>query len=672
MIKASNAYKSAMKAKIRDRAYISVTIGVVNGQAQNSAQFSGNYAWWGDKLLPFRNDSVYVEYATLEKKYMRADGQMVFLPRNDGLYQLKNAPLTTESVMGRVTVAFPQEFSIKGLTINFGKYFPTKFQIVTADKTTTYTNDKEEFTTTDVIGDIEEFVIVPLEMTGGDKRMRIQKIVMGIGLTYRNADVSSSSFEELSSAISAELPYEKFNVTVLDNNGMYNVDDSNSFINFLETGQTVEVSYGMTLEDDSVEWIKKASLYLSDWNSQKNQMSFVATDIFATMTDEYNNGYKIYDRTAYEEAISILTDVGLEPDQYFVDECLRDITLHNPMPKATHAECLQLLCNATRCSFRQDENGKIMIKANFANVVDPEDMVITSTQDAWWSNAQNVLYGSNSVYADLTRHFIKADGSQLFLPKIQGTQTATTGYVSSVISDVEGNFTENPTLSIQLPAAYTYFGVYVKFQGNPPKEMKVKTYNNGTLKSTFTYTNLAENALLNDEFADFDVITFEITKGYPRNRVLIDKISFGDLSDYLLKKDSMLENPYGYADRKIKDIFVKVYTFQNDESGEPQEVEDNVYLKKNINNAGEVKYCGNQLISTTDHARLVAEWLANYYANQISYDVNYRGDPIIGAPDMLYMESDVLSSLQVEVEKHTLKFNGAFSGSLQLRRAMRT
>lgn len=672
MIKASNAYKSAMKSKIRDRAYISVTIGVVNGQAQNSAQFSGNYAWWGNKFLPFRNDSVYVEYATLEKKYMRADGQMVFLPRNNGLYQLKNAPLTTENVMGRSTVVFPQEFSIKGLTINFGKYFPTKFQIVTADKTTTYTNDKEEFTTTDVIGDIEEFVVVPLEMTGGDKRMRIQKIVMGIGLTYRNADVSGSNFDELSSAISAELPYEKFNVTVLDNNGMYNVDDSNSFINFLETGQTVELYYGMTLEDDSVEWIKKASLYLSDWNSQKNQMSFVATDIFATMTDEYNKSYKIYDRTAYEEAISVLTDVGLEPDQYFVDECLRDITLHNPMPKATHAECLQLLCNATRCSLRQDENGKVMIKANFANVVDPEDMVITSTRNAWWSNAQNVLYGSNSVYADLTRHFIKADGSQLFLPKIQGTKTATTGYVSSVISDVEGNFTENPTLSIQLPAAYTYFGVYVKFQGNPPKEIKVNTYNNGTLKNTFTYTNLEENALLNDEFGDFDVITFEITKGYPKNRVLIDKISFGDLSDYLLTKDSMLENPYGYADRKIKDIFVKVYTFKNDENEEPQEVENNVYLKKNINNAGEVKYCENQLISTAEHARLVAEWLANYYANQISYDVNYRGDPIIGAPDMLYMESDVLSSLQVEVEKHTLKFNGAFSGSLQLRRAMRT
>lgn len=49
MIKASNAYKSAMQKKIRDRAYISITLGVVNGDAQNTAHFDGDYAYWGNK-----------------------------------------------------------------------------------------------------------------------------------------------------------------------------------------------------------------------------------------------------------------------------------------------------------------------------------------------------------------------------------------------------------------------------------------------------------------------------------------------------------------------------------------------------------------------------------------------------------------------------------------------
>ena len=673
MIKASNAYKYAMQKKIRDRAYISITLGVVNGDAQNTAYFDGDYAYWGNKVLPFRNDAEYTEYATLEQNYMRVDGQMYFLPREtSGLYQLRNAPLTTQNVMETVKVAFPQEYSIKGLTIDFGKYYPTSLKIVTDEKELTYTNDKHDFSTTDVIGNTTNIQIIPISMFGGNKRLRVEKIVMGVGLTYRNNDVSTASFEEFVNGISAEIPYRKLSVTILDKNNVYNVDDDNSFINFLETGQKMELSYGMVLSDETVEWHKKATMLLTDWNSKKNQMSFTANDVLSTLEDNYTIGNKIYDRTAYAEAISILTDAGFEPDEYFVDDCLRDVSLHNPMPEAPHKECLQLLCNASRCILFVDSDGRVNIKANFANVIDPADMQVTSNGTAWWGNATNALYGNNNVYAELTRSFMLVDGSQFFLPRNTGTAIEQTGYVTSNVSDENGLFSENPVLTLKLPAAYTYYGLYISFQGNPPKEIKVSTYNGDTLLKTFKYNDLKEKSLLNDEFENFDSIRFEITKAYPKSRVLIDKISFGGLSDYELKKDSMTENPYGYAERKTKDVFVKIYTFQNGEDNTPQVVEDNVYLKKAINNTGEIRYCENQLISTEDHARTVAEWLGNYYANNISYDVQYRGDPVLEAADIIFMESDIVNSLQVEVETHKLNFNGAFSGSLQLRRAMRT
>ena len=342
------------------------------------------------------------------------------------------------------------------------------------------------------------------------------------------------------------------------------------------------------------------------------------------------------------------------------------------MPEASHKECLQLLCNASRCILFVDSDGKVNIKANFSNVIDPADMQVTSNGTAWWGNATNVLYGNNNVYAELTRNFMRVDGSQFFLPRNTGTSIEQTGYVTSNVSDENGLFSENPVLTLKLPAAYTYYGLYISFQGNPPKEMKVSTYNGDTLLKTFKYDDLKEKSLLNDEFENFESIRFEITKAYPKNRVLIDKISFGDLSDYELKKDSMTENPYGYAERKTKEVFVKIYTFQNGEDNTPQVVEDNVYLKKSINNSGEIRYCENQLISTEDHARIVAKWLGNYYANNISYDVQYRGDPVLEAADIIFMESDIVNSLQVEVETHKLNFNGAFNGSLQLRRAMRT
>jgi hypothetical protein len=673
MKKVTNAFREAMSKRIRDRAYISVGIGIINTEAQNTAHFSGEYAYWSNKSLPFRNDAKYVEYATLEHSYMRADGKMLFLPKTDNdFYQVQNAPLTTNNIMGVIRIDFPQEYSIKGITLVFGRYFPTKFKIITDAKELTYENSNTEFSTHDVLGDTTYIEIIPLSMIGGNKRFRLEKIVMGVGLTYTNNDMSSSEFEEFVNGVSNEIPYQKFNVTILDNNNVYNVDDNNSFINFLETGQRITLSYGITLDDGEVEWMQKSSMLLSDWKSQRNKMSFSATDIFATMEDEYDKGNKIYDRTAYTEALNILQDFGLEPDEYVIDDCLRDITLHNPMPKAKHRECLQLLCNATRCILFQDENGKVVIKANFANVIDPEDMQVKANGVAWWGNAKNVLYGNNNVYADLTRHFMRADGNQFFLPRDTSNVAQTTGYVTDVVSDVDGLFAENPILSIKLPAAYTYYGAYITFQGNPPKEMKVHTYQGDKLQKTFTYSNLKEKSLLNDEFNNFDRMDFEITKAYPINRVLIDRISFGDLSDYTLTTDAMLESPYGYAEKKTKDVLVKIFTFENDEKGEPKEVEDSVYLKRNVNNAGEVKYCENQLISTEAHARMIAEWLGNYYANNISYDVEYRGDPILDAADIIYMESAIVDNLQVEVEKNKLSFNGAFSGNLELRRAMRT
>ena len=452
MIKASNAYKSAMQKKIRDRAYISITLGVVNGDAQNTAHFDGDYAYWGNKVLPFRNDAEYTEYATLEQNYMRVDGQMYFLPREtSGLYQLRNAPLTTKNIMETVKVAFPQEYSIKGLTIDFGRYFPTSFKILTDEKELTYTNDKHDFSTTDVIGDTTNIQIIPISMVGGNKRLRVEKIVMGVGLTYRNNDVSTSSFEEFVNGISAEIPYRKLSVTILDKNNVYNVDDDNSFINFLETGQKMELSYGMVLSDETVEWHKKATMLLTNWNSKKNQMSFTANDILSTLEDIYTKGNKIYDRTAYAEAISILTDAGFEPDEYFVDDCLRDVSLHNPMPEASHKECLQLLCNASRCILFVDSDGRVNIKANFANVIEPADMQVTSNGTAWWGNATNVLYGNNNVYAELTRNFMRVDGSQLFLPRNTSTAIEQTGYVTSNVSDENGLFSLNirsPTASI--------------------------------------------------------------------------------------------------------------------------------------------------------------------------------------------------------------------------------
>jgi hypothetical protein len=186
------------------------------------------------------------------------------------------------------------------------------------------------------------------------------------------------------------------------------------------------------------------------------------------------------------------------------------------------------------------------------------------------------------------------------------------------------------------------------------------------------FTDLEKNTVLFNEFSDFDSIVFEFTKGYPQNRVLVNRISFGDLSDYVLTRTDMMSEPIGYKEKRVKSVRCKIFTYENDTDGNYIFVEDSVFVEKSINPVGETKTIQNPLISTQEQAEQLVEWIGNYYANNISYDVDYRGRPDINATDIIRMDSEKIDNLQVEITSHNLRFNGgALSGSLELRRALR-
>lgn len=665
----SKAYKEVMSQPLRNHFYISVGIGVINQEAQVDGRFSGNYTVWSNLWIPFQNKDVAQEYATMEQNFFPADGSMIFLPEDNEYAQYVLSGVATEDIMGAIRIDFGNLYDIKGLTVDFTGNYPTKFTVQTKEKIKTYENDKQEFITTDVLGETNYIIITPITMVGGQQRLRINNILMGVGLNFTNDEVESASFNEFCSTISAELPSKNISLSVLDYSGNFDVDNAEAFINYLETKQLVTASIGVELNDKSVEWINMGTYHLDSWNYQKGKMKFAAKDIFSFMADEYTLGNKIYTRTAYDEAVSILTDAGLEPDEYELDECLMDVTLTNPMPIGTHKECLQILSNACRCILFENTKGQIVIRASFAYVIDPEDILVESTGDAPWSKSQNVIDGDNIAYADMTRNFFKADGSMIFLPETENYLE--TGYVSNEAADDFGLFNVNPTISITLPAAYIYYGIHVRFMGNPPKEIIIHTFKYDDPVEDIVYKDCDNENWFNHEFEMFSKMQIEITKGAPNDRVLIDKISFGDLTDYKLTRDKMLAEPTGYSEKKTKDLFVKIYSYKNNEDGEPEEVKDGIFYKLSINPTGENKVCENPLVSTEEQAAQLAEWLEVYYANNISYKSKYRGEPRIGAADTITMESEFINNLQVQVEKYSLRFSGGLTGDLELNRLVR-
>ena len=451
MISVSNKYKEVMSRPIRNRAYLSVGIGVINQNAQEDGVASGAFEYWSHGNV-FNSNQSKVEYATLEENYMKADGEMLFVPENDDFLQLQNSGIVTSDFLGAVRIDFSEVFAIKGLTLVFGSAYPTEFVVETAQKTLTYTNNAESFATNDVLGDTDYILIKPLSMVGGQQRFRLKSVLMGVGLQYSNAQTKSFNHSDFVSTISEELPSESTTFSFYDENGLFDVDDDSSFIDYLETMQTIKVSFGIELDDGTVEWHQVATNYLKNWKSQKGVVTLTATDRLSQMEDEYNLGNKIYTRTAYEEAESIFADAGLQPDEYFIDDYLQDVVLNNPMPIGSHKECLQLLANACRCILKQNENGRIMIQANFANVLDPDDLVVETNGHTTWSAPSNILIGTEVVYAELAKDFLKADGAMYFLPEPRNllditVQSQTINGVTFTVSDgtVTANGTSNST-----------------------------------------------------------------------------------------------------------------------------------------------------------------------------------------------------------------------------------
>ena len=129
-----------------------------------------------------------------------------------------------------------------------------------------------------------------------------------------------------------------------------------------------------------------------------------------------------------------------------------------------------------------------------------------------------------------------SDGSVYFLPREQeGAAYLNTGYVSEEVADEEGIFSENPTVTISLEAAYKCFGLTMVFDANWPAEVVLHAYNGDESVEDYTVSKLDQQTLINHEFPEFDRLLIEFTKGCPNNRVVLDRVIFGDSTDYYLE-----------------------------------------------------------------------------------------------------------------------------------------
>ena len=737
MQKVSKAYKESMKSSLRERAYIMISFGLVNQEAQAKATVDdGSYAYYSNKDNIFGEHIDDTVYATLEEEFTKVDGSMFFLPRatEGGRYYdtgIVSDKLVSEARCEVVISLNTIATDFKGLTINFGENYPVDFDIVgsTGQIIEFRGNTKSKWSTEEVLENTTYIKLVFYKMKNPQSRLRIYSIMFGYGLVYYNDSVMSSALDSYVSPIGADVPQFDFSVTLKNYDHYFNVDNPNSAINYLETGQEMDIMYGyQTPGSDTIEWIQGNHLWCSEWESDDNTATIRCQDIFRNMDGEYVKGlYSATGKSYYALAEEILKDAGIS--EYYIDPRLKKLYSNNPIPRVKYKEALQIIANACRCVLTQSRDGKVQIKSNFM----PSASIATNGEETY-SNAANVLTDTPKVeYATLAGNYTPTDGTMFFLPR-NGKAALTTGYVSKEISGANGTFTKNPIVTITMEAIRAYYGLKLVFGTALPAAFTIRTYKGGEPVNEYPVEKdeISTTSIILRDFDDFDVMKIEFTKtAEPYNRIVLNYFSLSDVVDFTMNRRDMTSSPRAIKQELIKEVIVPCYTYQENNREENLVYEDidvvagevetyyiqdpsygykvkldevegkatvvawgnyfvtikfNVtgsfklevqgyrykivekYATVSLNARGKTVKWKNPLISNTTMANELAAWLADYYTAGIEYEYDTRGNPELDATDIVYQENEFHDGMRVNIYRHTVNFKQAFSGRVTARR----
>ncbi len=736
MQKVSNEYKTSMKEALRERSFMMVSFGLFHQEAQTHAKVTaGNFSYYSNNDIFVKKKDQY-SYATLEGDYTRVDGSMLFLPRAREGNVFYDTGSVGKDVIGRIGYVVEIDLDmepddIKGLTIDFGEIYPVEFDIDSGNGKVYHVSDnrKSVYTTQEVFENTNHFKFTFTKMVNDNCRLRILSIQFGYGLVYYNEDIYDSSLESYVSPICESVPQFDFSISLKNIDRYFDIDNPDSAINFLETGQETEIYYGYQLpKTKAIEWIKGAKLLCCEWESDDSTATIRCQDIYRNMDGEFYKGiYRSDGITYYDLAVMVFEDAGIT--EYYIDPYLKKLTTRNPLPRVKHKEALQIIANACRCVLTLDRNGRPQIESSF----EPE-YIISCNGEAQYSKLQNIRNGGDKQeYAEMMVDYVTVDSEMYYLPDDTKNATLFTGYVSKQISDENGYFAENPVITVTQESACMYYGVKLTFGHALPAEIVIRTYNNGLPVEVYEITSdITKNFIVHNTFSDFDVMKIEFTKTErPHSRIVLNYFSFGDITDFAMERSDMTSAPKAIKQELVKEVKVPFYSYQagNDEqilisekiSVSSGEIEtfylneavhgvsakfggkaENVkivsagnyyvtvqylttgtdtleisgfkynivirYISERLNHRGKTVTWQNPLIGDADSAEKLAKWLGEYYGAEVEYEYDTRGNPEIDVGDVIYQDNSYYPKMKVNLYRSTLNFNGSLSGSVTTRR----
>lgn len=736
----SKEYKELLKKPFIDSTYqTNIELGAINQETQASA-----YITIGSQMTNYSTGDIFDDvisdpYSSYELNHTKADGLLKFLgkPLSAGIVssQISDAAgVIDHTIKIQSTVAIPLQ--IKGITITFtNDVHAIDFEILNSkgDILLRVHDNNQAIYINDFVYEFDQSLSIHItKVSKPYYRCRVSCIKFGLALRFTSDQIMSTSYQEQIQLIGTELYTSDLSVTINNQDGVYNVDNPSSEINFLQEAQKMQVSVSLPLPSGRTDIILLGTFYLQQWSATSEIAKFKAVDRLYFMTGDYKRGiYRPYGITLYDLAIDVLHDAGVSNDEYLIDVYLKTIKVYNPMPVITHREALQLIANAGRCILKQDRDGRILIRSSFV-----PDMVALSDDKTVYSN-MDLSTDKKNTYATYEQDFTRADGKTFLLPS--DGKYLSTGYVSDTLSNGDCLYGNKPHILINFEAPANLFGFNIIFGATTASDFILSTYLDETSIETLAFSgNTLKEFCLNYPFKECNRILVTFTRSnMPSQRVYVDSVTFDTTTDkHITQSDVSRGTLAGIKTETIKqlDMIMTVYTpgvletsdvkitkipgsdkstlieFNDpvseadiqmagksvgydmtawgckvDLSPPATGVKEYVLQVSNrklnkvtqsisfvINTTGETKTCENPLVSDAQLAMDTGQWVADYLKADREYDFDYNhGDASLDTNDIIHQYNQYDSDLCTQVYRHSLSIVGAITGKIKARKVMK-
>lgn len=394
--------------------------------------------------------------------------------------------------------------------------------------------------------------------------------------------------------ISRRLPTEELSFSIMDLEGLYDINSPSAEWKDIDANATVTLEYGYHV-NGVIEWLDKDVYILSGKPSyNKGIATFNAQKRLATLTGIYYKGNFPSGNISYSSlAIQVLSDAGLSTNEYVLDDYLTNYTAYAPMPIDTYRNCLQMIAHACGCALYTDSNGRITIKnVNFITLnsngfhLNRRDVVrdsesITKLEPLYKTEAYRYGYSDfetnpQEIYKatleinDTVDYHIEFPAAKNVFINVNGTEISANIYAESADFVLSGNG-ETAITATGYPVKKSA-NIYTKLVSSD-STAETETLQNPLVTDYSVCAILAENTALYLQYRTTNSLSY---RGNPEIQALdcIDySTKFGDVIKALVLKSTIVFNGTLRGELILKNISKKTESPLYDKNGE--EVYDN-------------------------------------------------------------------------------------------------